>query len=209
MSNQKPVKEADKPTKEIVENLLRMEGEVRGMSLKDDEAYVKAKEGEGGLRKVEEVLEKLGCPIKYDAIKTLGFYPIGWRAISLLAIRETFGWGDEEFRTLGSLAPGNSLIVRIYTKFFHSIELVVSKAPQMWGEYFTRGKFTVPDYSEEKKYAITEIRDLDLHPIFCRLLEGYLTTIIKMVVKPKEIECRETTCTFKGQDRHRFEFRWK
>lgn len=198
-----------KPIEETVKELLQLKGEARGMSLKDDAAYVKAKEGEAGLRKAEEVLERWGCPIRYGEIKTLGFYPVGWRAISLLALKEAFGWGDEEFRELGSFAPGNSLIVRIYTKFFHSIDLVVSKAPQMWGEYFTRGKFTVPDYSEEKKYAVVEISDQDLHPIFCRLLEGYLTTIIKMVVKPKEIKCQETKCTFKGQDRHRFELKWK
>lgn len=198
-----------KPIEETVKELLQLKGEARGMSLKDDAAYVKAKEGEAGLRKVEEVLARWGCPIRYSEIKTLGFYPVGWRGISLLATREAFGWGDEEFRELGGFAPGNSLIVRVYTKFFHSIPLVVSKASQMWGEYFTRGEFVVPDYNVEKKYAIVEIKELDLHPVFCRLMEGYLATIIKMVVKPEEIKCRETKCTFEGQDRHQFKLTWR
>jgi len=188
---------------------MKLRGEARGMSLKDDAAYALAKQGKEGLERVEEELEKVGCPIKYAEIKTLGFYPVGWRAISLLAMQKVFGWGDEEFRELGGFAPGNSLIVRVYTKFFHSIDLVVSKAPQMWGEYFTRGEFTVPDYDVEKKYAVVEIKDLDLHPVFCRLVEGYLATIIKMVVKPEEIKCREIKCTFEGQDRHQFKFTWR
>lgn len=196
-------------TKELAEKLMKMEGETRGMSLKDDSAYVLAKKGEEGLGKVEQELEKVGCPLKYGAIRALGFYPIGWRGISLLAMREAFGWGDEEFKELGSTAPGNSLIVRIYTKFFHSIPLVVSKASQMWGEYFTKGEFIVPDYDVEKKYAIVEIKDLDLHPVFCRLMEGYLATIVKMVVKPEGVRSQETKCTFEGQDRHQFKVTWR
>lgn len=195
--------------KKTVEKLLKLEGEVRGMSLKDDTAYVIAKKGETALKKVEEELEKVGCPINYKKIRSLDFYPVGWRAISLLAMKKVFGWGDEEFRELGWFAPGNSLIVRVYSKFFHSVERVASVAPQIYDEYFTIGKFVIPDYSVEKKYAIAELKDLDLHPVFCRLMEGYLASIIKMVVKAKEVKCRETKCTFRGQDRHQFKVTWE
>jgi len=179
------------------------------MALKDDANYVVAKKGEAGLKKVEEELEKVGCPIKYKEIQTLGFYPAGWRVVSLLAIKKVFGWGDKEFRELGGFAPGNSLIVKIYTRFFHSVEKVVEMAPRMYGEYFTTGKFTVPDYDIEKKYAIMEIKGLDLHTIFCRIVEGYIATFVQMVVESKEMKCRETKCTFEGQDRHQFKVTWE
>jgi len=196
-------------TKELVEKLMKIKGETRGMSLKDDAVYVLSKKGEVGLKKVEEELEKVGCPIKYEKIRSLEYYPIGWRAISLLALKKTFGWGDEEFRELGGFAPGNSIIVRVYTKFFHSIRKVAKVAPRIFEEYFTVGELVVPDYDEEKKYAITEVKGLNLHPVFCRLLEGYLASVVNMVVKSEEVRGRETKCTFAGQDCHRFEVTWK
>jgi len=194
--------------KEIAEKLMKIEGEGRGFILKNDATFVKAKEGAVGLKKLEEELEKVGCPINYKKIRSLGFYPVSWRAISLLAMKKVFGWGDEEFRELGRFILGGSLVVRIYARFFHSIEAIVKKSPQMWREYFTVGELTAPDYSEEKKYIIIEIKGLDFDPVFCRAMEGYLMTIVGMVVKA-EVKCRETKCTFESQDRHQFKVTWE
>lgn len=183
---------------------MRIKGEVRGMSFKSDATYITAKKGEASLKKVEKELEKVGCPIKYKKMRALGYYPVGWRPISLLAVKKAFGWEDKELRELGAFVASDSLIVRIYSRFFHSIGSLAKKAPQIFKEYFTRGELVISDYSEEKKYAVVEIKDLDLHPVFCRLVEGYLAAVVKMVVGVKEMECRETKCTFKGQDRHQF-----
>lgn len=78
-------------TKEIAEKLMKIEGEGRGFILKNDATFVKAKKGEAGLEKVEEELEKVGYPIKYKKIRSLNFYPVSWRAISLLAMKKVFG----------------------------------------------------------------------------------------------------------------------
>ena len=195
--------------KKIAEKLMKTEGKIRGMVFKTEAAYVIAKKGETGLKKVEEELEKVGCPMKYKEIRTLGFYPIGWRAISLLALRKVLGWGDEEFREMGRLAVGDPLIVKVYVRFFGSIGSVVKMASRIYGEYFTEGKLVVPDYDEGKKYVIAEIRGLDLVPGFCRVVEGYLVNMVNMVIKAEEIRCRETKCTFEGQDRHQFKVTWE
>lgn len=196
--------------KTTVENLeKKIKGEVRGIAFRDDATYIKAKKGEAALKKIEEELEKAGCPIEYDKVKSLKFYPLFWRVTSLLAMKKVFGWGDEEFRQLGNFGSGNSLIIRIYAKFFHSIEKVVSVAPRIYSEYFTKGEAAVPDYSVEKKYAIVEVRGLDLHPIFCRVVEGYLETFVKLVVETQKIKCRETKCTFGGDDCHQYTITWE
>lgn len=188
---------------------MEIKGECRGVNLKNDADFVLKKKGKEGLRKVEEELERLGCPIKYKKIRGLGFYPVGWRAISLLAVKKVFNWKDEDIRELGRFATAASLVVRIYMKFFHSVDLMVKKAPKMWDDYFTIGELAVSDYDEEKRYAIVEIRDFDLHTIFCRTMEGYFENIVKMIVKAKEVQCEETKCTFKGQDCHQFYITWK
>lgn len=193
--------------RKIAEKLMKKEGEGRGFILKNDATFVRARKGKAGLKELEKELEKVGCPINYKGIRSLNFYPVSWRAISLLAMKKVFGWGDEEFRELGRFILGGSLIVRVYARFFHSVEAVVKKAPQMWREYFTVGELTAPDYNEEKRYVIIEIKDLDFDPVFCRAMEGYLTTIVGMVVKA-EVKCHETKCTFEGQDRHQFKITW-
>lgn len=199
----------EKLTKKLAQKLMKVEGECRGMHFKNDAQYVLQKEGKQGLRKVEEEMERLDCPIKYQEVKSLGFYPVGLRAVSLLALQKVFGWGNKEVRELSGYAPYVSLIVKIYMKFFHSLDEVVKKAPKMWHEYYTVGEVSIPEYSEKKKYAILELKDFDLHPVFCRGMEGYLENIVKMIVKTKKTECRETKCVFEGQDCHQFKIRWE
>lgn len=194
--------------KEIAERLLKIEGECRGMSLKDDAEFVLKKEGREGLKRLEQELEKIGYPIKYEKIRRVDFYPLSWRVISLLAIKKVFGWEDKVFREFGGFTVSLPLIVKIYLIFFHSIESLVKKAPKMWHEYYTKGELTIPDYSVEKKYAIVEIRDFEILPIFCLTMEGYLESIVKTVVRVKKVKCQETKCTFKGDKYHEFLIKW-
>lgn len=195
--------------KEIAERLMKTEGEGRGMNLKDDAEFVSRKEGKEGLKRLEEELKKIGCPIKYEKLRRLDFYPLGWRAISLLAIKKVFGWRDKEFRELGGFTVSFPLIIKIYMKLFHSPETIIKRAPKMYHEYFTKGELTISDYSEEKKYAIVEIRDLSLHPIFCLVVEGYLENIVRMVVGIKEVKCQETKCSFRGDEYHEYLIEWE
>ena len=201
--------EGSKLTKSLADKLLKLKGEARGIHFKNDADYVSVKKGKKDLKKVEEELERVGCPLKYSEVETLGFYPIGWRALSLLAIKKVFNWGDEEFRELGAFTTGVSLVVRIYMKFFGSLELLLKKSPQIYNEYFTEGELHISDYDMEKGYAVVGLRGLDLHPIYCRVLEGYLEKFAKMVLKSGNTKCRETKCTFKGDDYHQFKIKWK
>ena len=83
-------------TKELAQQLMKAEGEGRGVHFKNDAEYILKKEGPEALKKVEEETERLGFPIKYGEIKTTGFYPAGLRAISLLAIQQALGWDEED-----------------------------------------------------------------------------------------------------------------
>lgn len=195
--------------KKIAAELMEIKGECRGVNLKNDADFVLKKKGKEGLKMVEKELEQVGCPIEYKKIRALGFYPVGWRIISLLAIKKVFNWTDENIRELGRFATAVSLVLRVYAKFFHSIGAIVKKAPRIWDDYFTMGRLVVPEYDEAKKYAFMEIKDFDLHPIFCRTMEGYFENIVKMLVKAKKVKCRETKCTFEGQKDHQFHITWE
>ncbi len=195
-------------TKEIAQELMEIPGEARGMHFKNDSQYVLSKWGEEGLKKVEKELEKVDCKINYREIRPLDFYPIGLRPISLLAIKKALNLKDDDVRDLGSFGATASLIVKLYLKFFYSVSVITEKAPEIWQGYFTVGELKVIEFNEKEKYSILEVRNADLHPVFCSLcLEGYLRSIVKMVVK-SEVTCEEKKCTFKGDENHEYLIKW-
>lgn len=196
-------------TKELADKFMSMEGEARGMHLHSDRDYIVDTHGEEGLRKVEDLLKQVGYPIDYRSAKKLGFYPMGMRPLSLAAAQDTFQWGDEGTRDLCKYASGISLIVKLYMKYFYSLDKVAEKAPEMFREYFSVGDLSVTEHSEEEKYAVIQIKNLNLHDVFCKCIEGYLEGFIKMVVKTDEMNCIERKCTFKGDDVHEFYLTWK
>jgi hypothetical protein len=195
-------------TKEIAQKLMEIEGEARGIHLKNDAEYILTEKGEEGLKKVEEELESLGFSIDYKKIKNLEFYPAGLRILSLLATKKTFNWDDDEIRKMCRFAARASFIVKMYLKFFYSVPKLMEKASKMWREYWTEGKLIVKDYSEKERYAVLRIEGSDLHPIYCRCLEGYFKGLTKMVVKTEKPECLETECSFRGGKDHEFLIKW-
>lgn len=198
-----------KLTKQLVQKLMKIEGEARGIHFKNDAEYVLETKGEEGLKKVEDELKKLGTPIDYENIETMGFYPMGLRAISLLVIQETFNWGNEEIKKLCGFASRISLIIKFYMKFFYSVSKMAEKAPKIWKDYFTKGELIIKDYDEKKGYAIFQIKDFKLHSVFCRCFEGFVEHIIRMLVRAKSVECQETKCIFKGDKHHEYLVKWQ
>ncbi|MDP2930026.1 MAG: hypothetical protein Q8N56_00235 [bacterium] len=189
--------------KEIVKKFLRLPGQGRGIHFKNDSEYILSKHGEEGLKRVEAFLAENGVKIEYEKIRNLDFYPTGLRIISLLAAVHVFGWSEDDIRDLGRFASKTSFVVRLYLRYFYSIYKTLEKVAAMWREYWTIGKISVKEHNEEKRFIILLIEDLDLHPLYCRCLEGYFEGITKMVVKSQKVECREMKCVFSGSGRFR------
>jgi hypothetical protein len=195
-------------TKELAKKLIDVKGEVKGLLLKNDGNYVLKKGGDKGLKKLEQELKRLGYPIKYKKIKNLGLYPVGLRAISLLAIKKTFGLDDGKIREVVSFHPKSPVGVRLFVKFY-SVPKIVEKVQEFWGRLYTVGKLTFIEFDEKEKHGILELRNFDIHPIICRAMEGHAASLAKMVLRASKVTCREIKCTFKGHDSHQFEIRWK
>jgi hypothetical protein len=63
-------------TKEEADKVMGTEGKTRGMSIKGDLEFVKFKQGEKGLKKVLDEMEKLGHPLSLK-MKAMDFCPVG------------------------------------------------------------------------------------------------------------------------------------
>lgn len=200
----------EKLTKELAEKLMQTKGETRGFNLEHDARWILKEKGEKGLKKVEEKLKQLGYPIKYKELRIMGFYPAGLRGISLLTTREVFNLGEAGVKKVCAFHPKVSLVVRLFMKHFASIPQVMKAAPKMWKKYWTVGELIAVNYDLMEKYCILRVKDFDLHPVFCGCcMEGYLMTLAEMVLRNKKVKCKETKCTFKGDEYHEYLIKWE
>jgi len=190
--------------------LMEIPGKARGVVFQTDAEYVRAKKGEEGLEKVKEELEKIGCPIDYENIKATGWYSLGLRVISLLAIKKTFDWGDKEMEDMGHAAPKYSFIVKMLLKYFLTVDMTYKESPKYWEKHYTVGKIEAPGYSLEEKYFLIRLKDFKIHPVLCMYLGGYFIMLSKYLLKStKNNKVQETKCMFSGDPYHEFLVTWK
>ena len=196
-------------TKETVAKIMALKGEARGVVFKTDSEFVLREKGAAGLAAVEKELVRLGQPIKYQAIATMAFYPVGLRALSLLVIGRTFDFNEEKIKEMGFHATKVSLIIKLFVKYFFSIQQAFFKeAPKIWRRHWTQGKIEPVSLDEEGKTAVLRVVDFNLHPVFCHYLEGYFSGILHMLIKAPQIQSQETKCFFRGDNFHEYIFKW-
>ena len=196
--------------KEKIQKLMRLKGEARGVTLAIDRDYLLKNKGEEGLKKVEEELAKLDHPIKYKEIETFSYYPVGLRILSLLVIKKVFNFDDEKIEDIVFFGTRVSLIVNFFTKYIFSLQRVfLREGPRIWREHWSVGKLIPVELNEEKKYAILQLKDFNLHPIYCIFLKGYLSGLFSMIIKSPKITCQETKCSFRGDEYHEYLIKWQ
>lgn len=191
-------------TKEKVKEFMKIKGETRGFTLKQDAKWVLGRMGGKGLLKLEKKTEEMGCPIRYKDIKSMDFYPVGMIGVSLLAIKDLFNLEKEDIKKLCSYNPRGSLIIKFLMESFFTIEEMVKKAPAMWKRYMTEGEVEIVSHDDKKKRIVGRIKNFDLDPSLCVCLEGYFENLVGMVTGNPDVSCKEVKCTFKGDPYHEY-----
>ncbi len=194
-------------SKEELEELMRIEGETRGMSIKGEADFILKEEGEEGLKKLEETVANLGFPIKFNEVKSMDFYPLYVEAVMLVAIKKLFNYDEKKFQEMGRFESKLSLIIKLFIKYFVSLERAIKVAPRMWRENYTVGNLKVAEFDEEKKYALLRIENFRFHPLHCQDLKGYFSGVIQMIVG-KPVTCQEMKCIHRGDEYHEFLMKW-
>ena len=184
-----------KLTKELADQLMKIKGEARGTHFICDALYIEKREGKEGLKRVEEKLKELGYPLDYSRVNNMDFYPVGLRALSLLAMKEVLGWTNKDIEENCANAAKYSFIVKIFARYFFSVRSAIKLAPKIWREYFTSGNLEVVKIDLKKKEAVFQIKNFKLHPIYCQYcLLGFIKNIIGMVLNTKKVKCKKTNC---------------
>lgn len=186
------------------DRLLKINGQVRGAVFETDAAYVRKRFGNEGIEKVEEALTEFGCPVSYENIKSMEWLPLGQRAVSLIVIKDIFKWKDDDIKDMGDAAPKYSFIVKLLMKFFVSPRVAFNHAPEYWVKHYDIGRLEAVDLDEPTGNAIIHLYDFNVHPLYCRYLEGYFQRLFKFMYPSSRIKIREGKCMCKHDTFHEF-----
>jgi len=192
--------------KEELKKISQLKGETRGVVFQTDAKYVLMKEGEKGLKKLEEKSEELGFKIPYQTAKSLDWEPLGLRIVSLLLIKDTFNLSDSEIREMGYFAPKVSFIIKLLMKYFVSIKKTIENVPRYWVQHHTVGEIIVDKADEEQKEIIVRMKTPEFHPIFYTYLEGYYERIARFT-NPNMV-CQHSKTIIGGESFHIYKIKW-
>ena len=197
-------------TEKSIQKLMEIKGRINGVPFKTDMEFVLKEKGEEGLKKLEEELKRMKHPIEYKKSRTTEFYPAGLRVLSLLTIKKIFDFDDKKIEDMGFFAVKVSFFAKLLIKYYISPEKVFfKKAPGLWRKQATEGELVPVEFDKKRKQAIVRLKNINLHPLYCRYLQGYISGILKMLIVTEKITCRETKCSFKGDEYHEYLIKWE
>lgn len=197
-----------KISKEEIEEIKQVEGEVMGVSLKEDLQFIQEKEGEEGLKKVEDEMGKLGYPLKFEEIKNFQWYPWYLNLLFLVVAKNIFQWDDETFRESGRFSAKVSIIAKIMVKYFISIRRCFEEAGNFWRKYYTVGELKTEEFNKKERFAVLVLSGVVGHPVFCRILDGYIWQVVAYVAPKEKLKVQEIECVFRGSKIHKFKVTW-
>lgn len=194
--------------KKELERLKNMKGECRGVGIKSNIDFIKQREGEEAVKKVEDKMAEIGYPVVFKEIKAMDFYPLAAEGLLLLVIKEVFDYSEMDFQEMGRSGAKSSLIIRFFTKYFVSEEKFISKPPEMWKKYFTAGNLNIEEFNPDEKRAVVRLRNFFLNKSHCQLLIGFISALVEMVMKVKA-RGREIKCMADGGEYNEFLIEWE
>ena len=199
-------------SKEDLNKLKTIQGEVRGISLKRYGEYILKEKGEPGLKKVEQAMADIDCPIKYREIKQISFYPLWYNVLTFLAIKKLFNFDNKKFQEMGRFCFKSPLLIKLLAKYLVSFEKAAKSVHNMWSLYFTVGHLSATEHSEKERYVVVRLENYPLYPtefprIHCQYLAGYFPSVLQMVVGVR-VTGEETKCIYRGDKYHQFLLKW-
>ena len=197
--------------KELEELKTKFKREERGLPFKSEATYVLEKEGEEGLKKLEDAMAKLGYPIEYKKVSQTGFYPSIIEVLTLICIKKLFNYDDKEFEKIGEFSVKLPTVIRtiaILRKYFTpSKEMLNKVTSKIWKQYFMWGNLKVPEYDEIKKRVVLRLEDYPNHRLNCRLITGGIKGVFQVFMGSKTT-CEEVKCIHRGDPYHEFLIKW-
>ncbi len=196
-------------TKKEFQEIVKLDGQVRGAALNTDAACIRSQEGREGLRRVEERFRILGYPLEYRHIKDMGWYPISLRVLSLCAVRDVFRLDESDMKKMGDTAPKFSFMVKVFMKFTDLRDVAPDSIPGYWRMHYSIGDMRVGEINEHKGYVTFQLENFRVHPVLCSYFEGYFRRLLQFGFVNEQLGSLETKCVHRGDAFHEYRINWK
>jgi len=198
----------DQEFQKEIQEIKKHPGEMFGFSLAEDLDFILKKEGEEGLKKVEQTMEEVGFPLKRKEIKRYQPYPLSLNLMILIVARYVFHWEDKIFREMGRTNAQLSMMAKLMMKYFVSMERTLQEIDRYWNKYYTVGRLRAEEVNVKDRYLILFLRGFPGHPLFCRTLEGYMWQTASYTLPKETLKIEEIECPFSGGEIHKFKLTW-
>jgi hypothetical protein len=194
--------------KETVEKLIKKKGNVKGEAIKSHHDFIFSKEGEEGVKKVEEKMQEVGHSLDFSKITIHKMYPASLAILVVLSAREVFNWDEKIIKEWGMFNLKNSFILKGFLRYFVSPKMLVKILPTFWEKEYDFGLIEAEEIKDEKKIII-KVKDYDLHPVNCIAFIGMAEEIMKYVTRAKKVMVTETKCLYRGDEYHEYSVNWE
>ena len=194
---------------ETTESLMKIKGSVKAVALQTDKIYIEMQNAQNGVTLVEEEMEKMGFPFRFDSVKSpTDLVPLSVRIASLLAIKKVFHLEDVQIKEIGRLATKSSFFTKLVLRYLVSIKKMAKEIPRHWERHFTIGVMDPCELHEDERFLIVRLRDFNAHAIFCTYLTGYIVGMIELIGDYTNVIVQETKCQQRGDEIHEFRVTW-
>ncbi len=194
-----------KVTKEMADEVMKTEGNAKGVVFKIDRKNIIKLGEEEALKKVEERLKELGYPLKYEEIISSEDYKMGYRYLSLLMMKEVLELSDNDIKELGERSVKVSFFIKLFASLFADVETLLNNVDKFWKKHYDKGSLKVDDFDEDKGATLI-VKDINLHPVYLKYLEGYSINVVKLVMPDKKVRCRQVKSEKKNEYKLRIEW---
>ncbi len=194
---------------ETVKRLRDFPGNVKGEVFRTHADYIRKKEGEHGLKKLQERMESLGASIDFDKIKSFEWVSEGMSSLTIIIAKDTFGWSDEEVFEMGRFAPKTSFIIKVMIQYLVSMDRLFDSAEKYWDKHYDFGGLEKVEYNKEEKKMVIREKDFKTHPVVCIYHAGYYKGLSEFAIKSDKVDVKETACVHHGADYNEFTITWE
>ena len=160
------------------DELVSKPGNVRGIAGEFETDYIRKRCGDEGVKAVEEVMGKLGCPFSYESTSQYEWYPEGKLVLGMVVAYRMFEWNEEDLFEWGQHNLKISFLVKVLMKFT-SFERTLENAPFVWNKHYDFGDFRIYKFDEEAKEVRAKMTGCNFHSIMPPYYAGYFTALLR------------------------------
>jgi hypothetical protein len=191
MENLYPNPQLREGLKQYADEIMGFEGKTKGLALTQEIEYIRHKEGEEGVKKIESIMADIGYPLTYKEVQPYDWYKEGYSPLMYRITVDIFGWTKDDIFEIGKGAMNASYLTRFVLKFV-SVEQAFEKAKEIYNEHLDFSELKTVELKENDSGGSIIVQILDypdsMAEYTSKFLEGFCVQLLTILLQPKTLE---------------------